>query len=123
MPNTQATFPPPSTTEEGSTISTDRPEIIPEMTTTEVDISPRIVPCAKTDYIINIFKHPLLDSMALENTETRQVEVYTWNRTEEGVLMKEVISMTSFEFRERYSPSEYVFVGKTLQSKSMFRAI
>lgn len=58
--------------------------------------------------------------MALENTETRQVEVYTWSRTGEGVLMKEVMPMTSIEFRERHDPSEYVPVGRTLQSKSMF---
>lgn len=132
-PNTQATLPPPVTAEEGSTSSTIYPDIIPEgstfstirpviipeeTTTAEIDISPNIVPCATKDHIINIFKHPTLDSLALENTETRQVEIYTWSHTEEGELMKEVTSMTSIEFRNLYSPTEYVFVGKTLQSKS-----
>lgn len=110
--------PPPPPTEQGVTSSAEYPVLIPEETTTQEIVStPNITPCKTTNYIINIFKHGELDSMALENTLSHQVEVYMWSLMPDGVLRKNIIAMTSVEFREQFEPNEYVFVGKTIQSK------
>ena len=81
------------------------------------DLTPDITPCEKDkDYIIQVFKHPGLDSVAIENTQDQSVEVFTWEEITEGGetrLEKTYQKLTSEEF----SRSSYSFEGYTIQSK------
>ncbi len=82
--------------------------------TTPLPITP---PCNTKSYIINIFKHTSADSLAVENTNTQSVDIYSWTLTETGELMKNIVSVTSLHFREMSDYDNFAYVGKTLLSK------
>ena len=95
----------------------------PDDTTTEEvpDLTPDITPCnTDKDYSIKVYKHPSLDSMAIEDTEENKVGVYTWvqgeNEEGETVLEKKFEEHTSDEFT-RLMRSDYTFIGYTKPSE------
>lgn len=73
--------------------------------------------CNTKDYIINIFKHSKIDSLAVENNETNIVQQYLWTPTDSGDLMMSIVTFTSNQFREMKDFDNFEFVGKTLLRK------
>ena len=89
-------------------------------TSPTADISPDIVPC-ETPYIYKIYKHANYDSMAIENTKTERVGIYTWTAMANGnSIRREYEEISQNEFNKRQY-RVYFFVGWTLQSKELIR--
>lgn len=89
-----------------------------DVTTYETpDLIPDITPCeTDKDYIIKVFQHPVLDSVAIENTEEGTVEVFTWEQVVENGETKLVKTYEEFS-SENFPRSSYTFEGYTIQSK------
>ena len=91
----------------------------PDDVTTEEspDLTPIITPCeTNKDYIIKVFKHPDLDSVAIENTKQSTVEVFTWEQVVENGESKLEKIFEEFS-SEDFPRSSYTFEGYTIQSK------
>ena len=95
----------------------------PDDTTTEEvpDLTPDITPCnTDSDYTIKVFKHPTLDSLAIEDTEANTVEVYTWTQSvgedEETVVQRTLEELSSDNFT-RLKRNDYTFIGYTIPSE------